>query len=159
MVTGASDGIGEGFAHELAERGFHIVLHGRNPEKLQKKQALLKTAYPAVKTRLWIADAMQDVSKEELMEAVRGLHLTLLINNVGGLPPGVDPYTALDDQSFEHIDRTVHMNVGFATKLEAALLSVLSENQPSCILNISSLATLGTVSLRISFFMQLTSSA
>ena len=104
---------------------------------------MLKATYPAVKTRLWIADAAQDISREDLLEAVKGLHLTLLLNNVGGLPPDVDPYAALDDQTFSQIDRTVHMNVGFATKLEAALLPVLCENQPSCIVNISSLSVLG----------------
>lgn len=35
LVTGASDGIGLGFAHELAHRGFNVILHARNATKLE----------------------------------------------------------------------------------------------------------------------------
>jgi 17beta-estradiol 17-dehydrogenase / very-long-chain 3-oxoacyl-CoA reductase len=36
LVTAASDGIGKAIAWELCERGFGVVLHGRNEEKLRK---------------------------------------------------------------------------------------------------------------------------
>ena len=36
VVTGASDGIGEGYTYELAKRGFNIVLVSRTLEKLEK---------------------------------------------------------------------------------------------------------------------------
>ena len=38
LVTGASDGIGFGFAQELSQRGFNVFLHGRDREKLIRRQ-------------------------------------------------------------------------------------------------------------------------
>ncbi|KAJ7246485.1 hypothetical protein C8J57DRAFT_1675292 [Mycena rebaudengoi] len=49
LVTGASDGIGLGFAHELASHGFDIILHGRSPTKLAAVATALR---PAPKTLL-----------------------------------------------------------------------------------------------------------
>ena len=38
LITGSTDGIGFGFARNLAKRGFNIVLCARNPEKLKKRK-------------------------------------------------------------------------------------------------------------------------
>lgn len=57
MVTGASDGIGRAFAGELAGRGFNVVLHGRNPEKLGRVMADLQDKFPERSFRIVIADA------------------------------------------------------------------------------------------------------
>lgn len=46
LVTGASDGIGKAFAHSLAEAGFNVVIHGRNPSKLAVVLAELESTYP-----------------------------------------------------------------------------------------------------------------
>ncbi len=34
FVTGASDGIGKAIAVELAKKGFNLIIHGRNADKL-----------------------------------------------------------------------------------------------------------------------------
>ena len=34
LLTGATGGIGEAIAFELAKQGYSLVLHGRNEEKL-----------------------------------------------------------------------------------------------------------------------------
>ncbi|KLU91262.1 hypothetical protein MAPG_09783, partial [Magnaporthiopsis poae ATCC 64411] len=56
LVTGASDGIGKHLAAELADFGFNVVLHGRNPEKLAKVQEALVARFPSRKFRVLIAD-------------------------------------------------------------------------------------------------------
>jgi 17beta-estradiol 17-dehydrogenase / very-long-chain 3-oxoacyl-CoA reductase len=141
LVTGASDGIGFGFAEELASRGFHIILHGRNEQKLKGCQERLSKNYPQAKTRLYVADATQPFSVELLNAAVEGTHLTLLVNNVGGFP--LNDFPLAQDYTSEQIDMLINLNVGFTTKIDRELLPTLIKNEPSAILNISSLASYG----------------
>jgi short subunit dehydrogenase-like uncharacterized protein len=56
QVTGASDGIGEGFVNELCSHGFNVVLHGRNAEKLTRVQEALRAEYPKSEVHIAIAD-------------------------------------------------------------------------------------------------------
>lgn len=56
LVTGASDGIGKQFCHQLAARGFNVVLHGRNPSKLARVRDELAKAFPQRQFRSLIAD-------------------------------------------------------------------------------------------------------
>lgn len=56
LVTGASDGIGKQFCHQLAARGFNVVLHGRNPSKLARVEDELVKAFPQRQFRTLIAD-------------------------------------------------------------------------------------------------------
>lgn len=57
LVTGASDGIGREFAHELATRGFNVVLHGRNHEKLSRVLAQMQQGHPDRSFRILVANA------------------------------------------------------------------------------------------------------
>jgi 17beta-estradiol 17-dehydrogenase / very-long-chain 3-oxoacyl-CoA reductase len=36
LITGSSDGLGKGYAMDLASRGFNIVIVARSPQKMQK---------------------------------------------------------------------------------------------------------------------------
>jgi 17beta-estradiol 17-dehydrogenase / very-long-chain 3-oxoacyl-CoA reductase len=48
LITGSSDGIGFGFAHELLlSRGFNVILHGRNEKKLAGIKSDLIKQYPS----------------------------------------------------------------------------------------------------------------
>ena len=149
LVTGATDGIGYGFCQELAERGFNVILHGRNGQKLDKVSAALKKEYPGVQTRTFVADASGDVSFEPLLETVKGLHLTVLVNNVGGTGPLPKPIMYLHEQSADDIQRTININAGFATKITSVLIPTLMENEPSLLLFTGSIASLGIPQLSV----------
>ena len=89
LVTGASDGIGLGFCEELLARGFNVLLHGRNPQKLDRIIGELSTKYPERSLDKVIADASKyDNGYEEIARKVKSLHgpLTVLVNNVGTFP-------------------------------------------------------------------------
>jgi len=145
LVTGASSGIGFGFAQELCRRGFNVVLHGRNPVKLARLKADLNRQYPDRSIRIAVADALRSdlVSPvEDIASTVRDLHLTVLINNIGGLAGIVTPdFKTLDTHTAREVDDTINLNDRFATQLTRALLPVLVKNQPSLILNVGSMAT------------------
>ena len=45
LITGASDGIGLGYARELAAAGFDVILMARNKEKLDKVAEEIRKEY------------------------------------------------------------------------------------------------------------------
>src|ERR1700742_2403918 len=57
LITGASDGVGRQLAEELSRRGFNIILHGRNQQKLEGLANLVQSTYKGTKTRVLVADA------------------------------------------------------------------------------------------------------
>jgi 17beta-estradiol 17-dehydrogenase / very-long-chain 3-oxoacyl-CoA reductase len=147
LVTGSSDGIGLETAKELHKRGFNIILHGRNPEKLLNVAKKMNEDYPSQKVVTVAAsadDAANSVPKivkavEEVEKA--GGKLTVLINNVGGMSlPGVPTYAALKDIPQESISKQLDMNAQFPTLLTAALMPKLIANAPGLVINIGSYA-------------------
>lgn len=63
MITGASDGIGLGFCHELARRGFNIVLLSRTKSKLENAAREIEEKH-GVKTHI----VVRDLAKMMLLE-------------------------------------------------------------------------------------------
>lgn len=158
LVTGASDGIGRAFAEELALRGFNVVLHGRNKEKLDIVKADLQKKHPETLFRILIADASKvqcvnclqagENHPEHLLDfnsirdTLQDLHLTVLINNAGGSYR--DPvYLALSESSELRIASNVSVNALFPLHLIRVLLPHLAQNSPALIMNISSTADVG----------------
>ena len=66
LVTGASSGLGRGFAQTLAEAGADVVITGRNKEGLNETEALLKKAGGRILKVVADMSAPADVSR--LME-------------------------------------------------------------------------------------------
>ncbi len=86
LVTGATDGIGKEVATELYRKGFNLVIHGRNSEKLKKVQEEILSSSSAKKdVRLWVADASSsDIDFASVVKEWEGIEITLVVHNVGG---------------------------------------------------------------------------
>jgi 17beta-estradiol 17-dehydrogenase / very-long-chain 3-oxoacyl-CoA reductase len=150
LITGSSDGIGLGFAHELAAKNFNIILHGRNPVKLSNIQSLLSTQYPNVQFKVVVADSsltgpemLTDI--ERIVDSLKGVHLTVLVNNVGGPPPGMSPlYTTFGESKVKDIDATIALNIRFTALLTNKILPLWKDtSSPRLILNVGSIAEIG----------------
>lgn len=74
LVTGASSGIGRSTALMLARGGAHVVLVGRDPERLERTAAECPRSTPIV---LDVRDA------EAVERALGSLELDLVVNNAG----------------------------------------------------------------------------
>ncbi|MCJ1292495.1 hypothetical protein MMC34_004046 [Xylographa carneopallida] len=143
LITGASDGIGYGFAEELCARGFNVILHGRNKQKLEKCAAKLTQDFPSRENRLFIADAsIGSIPSDELLKLISDIQLTVLINNVGGTHPLSAPFKNLEEHTLEEIEKVINLNAGFTTQITKILLPTLIRNGPSLVLNIGSMAYL-----------------
>jgi 17beta-estradiol 17-dehydrogenase / very-long-chain 3-oxoacyl-CoA reductase len=149
FVTGSSDGIGLGFAHELARSGFNIIIHGRNPTKLEDRRKALSLEYPRSEIRVIVADVCdngQILSRiDSIVQELRELHLTVLVNNVGGPPPGMEPlYKPLEASTAKDIEGMIDMNIRFTAHLTRCVIPLLTRNQqPGLIVNTGSMAEIG----------------
>jgi 17beta-estradiol 17-dehydrogenase / very-long-chain 3-oxoacyl-CoA reductase len=141
LITGSTNGIGEGFAHALCAKNFNVVLHGRNQQKLDTLKSTLQKQYPNVQIETVIADVFDiDVDIESIVNTCTNLpgKLTLLINNVGGAPLSPS-YATLSEVDAAYVDKTINLNSRFPTQLTRALLPVLNKNPKSLILSTCSI--------------------
>jgi short-subunit dehydrogenase len=150
LVTGSSDGIGLGFAHELCSRGFNVLLHGRNPEKLSRVRAELLQQFPARSVEIAVADAAvyDDTGIREVIAKASNLpnggRLRVLVNNVGGANQviGKGIFCLLKDTTGDEVDTLINVNARFPARLTVALFPVLMAqvNTPSLVINLGSMA-------------------
>ena len=145
LVTGASDGIGKGFAEELCNRGFNVVLHGRNEAKLSAVRQELLKQWPKREIKILIFDVVNDTGNTAKLEAavaeLKGLDLRVLVNNVGG-GAGIRPvYVPFHERDAKITNLFIDLNLRFPTQITRLLLPQLIQHEPACILNIGSLAS------------------
>ena len=85
MITGSTDGIGLATAETLISQGHHVLLHGRNPAKLEAAEKSLRAISPEGNIESYVADLSHMDEVEALAKAVAERHdqLDVLINNAG----------------------------------------------------------------------------
>src|SRR5580693_2739694 len=96
LITGASKGIGKAIAHELAARGFNLLLVARSEELLQETAARITTLYP-VKADWLALDLSTAESPQNVYDWCRakGYTVSVLVNNAGyGLSGPFEKYDA-----------------------------------------------------------------
>ena len=83
LLTGATDGIGLETAKMLAADGHRVLLHGRNPKKLETVAQALADQGGQIES--YVADLSRLTDVEALAQAVSDKHkkLDVLINNAG----------------------------------------------------------------------------
>jgi len=82
LITGASAGIGEEFAHQLANLGFNLVLVARRQDRLNSLKTLLQGKYKIEIVTAPI-DLLSNNYLEELTSLIGDRTINLLINNAG----------------------------------------------------------------------------
>ena len=85
LVTGSTDGIGLATAKMLVSMGHHVLLHGRNPAKLEEGERMLSALSGGERVESYVADLSRMDNVGLLAKAVTEKHATLdvLINNAG----------------------------------------------------------------------------
>ena len=87
LVTGASSGIGEAFAHAVASRGLSPLLVARREAELLRVASDVE-AKTGVKARILPADLSSFASVAEIARASAELDVGLIVSNAGYNPPG-----------------------------------------------------------------------
>ncbi|KIW34617.1 uncharacterized protein PV07_01387 [Cladophialophora immunda] len=144
LVTGASDGIGLAFVRAFAQRGFNVILHGRNATKLDKVVGELEAQFPAAGFKTLVLDAGTPASESfdaTVLSAVQGLNLTVVVHNVAGSGEPQFDMTLFTGNSARQCDGWINVNARFTTQLTRLLLPVLQQRQPGLMLFVSSAVT------------------
>ena len=142
LITGASSGIGEKLAIQLAERGFALVLVARRKERLEDLALRLRELHDVAVT---VVEA--DLSSEgevhrvfELVTLQRGLHVAILVNNAGA---------GLGGRFVDHDLATVRARLALNTRAPIELmhlcLNSMRARGKGHVLNISSTASIWPV--------------
>jgi len=84
LITGATDGIGYLTAEKLVQAGHHVLIHGRNSNKLQASESALN-ALPTGSVDSYMADLsdLHQVEKLVTMITAKYSHIDVLLNNAG----------------------------------------------------------------------------
>lgn len=126
LVTGASAGIGEAFAWELARKGMNMVIVARSTKTLEALASELREKC-GVRVLVVTADAAQgeravDGIMKQLQTDGVDKHLTMLINNVGVEFGDPCPLLLKD---IADMDGMIDINVRFSTLMTARCLPML----------------------------------
>jgi hypothetical protein len=113
VVTGASSGIGRGFAHRLASSGFDVVLAARRTEALTALGSELSTAH-GVEHRVVTVDLAEPDGPSELVRATVDLDVGLLVSNAGtGLPGDFLTHDLADLHRIVRLNSTAHLELAY----------------------------------------------
>jgi len=132
LVTGASAGLGEEFARQLARRNHDLVLVARDAARLEALAADLRATL-GIEAEVLRADLT--VESDLAAVEARARAVDLVVNNAGFGTFG--PFHTLDVDAEE---RMVRLNVLAVLRLTHAAAAAMAERGRGGILNVSSLA-------------------
>jgi NAD(P)-dependent dehydrogenase (short-subunit alcohol dehydrogenase family) len=133
LVTGATDGLGRGVAQRLAAEGASVLVHGRDPGKVQ---AVVEETGAA---RGFVADLASLDEVRRLADEVAGStgQLHVLVNNAGIGSGNPDGHERRESRDGYELRFAVNHLAGFLLSLR--LLALLRRSAPARIVNVASL--------------------
>ena len=134
LVTGASSGIGEVFAHNLAKRGADLILTARSEDKLHQIAEELAETH-TIQVDVFPGDLSRPDIPQQLWEQVRSASLSVdvLINNAGFGKCG--PFLEYDYQSYQDM---LNLNIKALVGLTHLFLPSMLEKGDGGIINVAS---------------------
>jgi NADP-dependent 3-hydroxy acid dehydrogenase YdfG len=133
LITGASSGIGEGTARQLAANGARVVLGARRTERLEAIAADIEKAGGAVRLRRLDVTDREDVEAFAAFAESAFGPIDVLVNNAGVMP--LSPLSAL---KVDEWDRMIDVNIRGVLHGIAAVLPRMEAQGHGHIINVSS---------------------
>ncbi|XP_028779037.1 very-long-chain 3-oxoacyl-CoA reductase 1 [Neltuma alba] len=140
IITGSTDGIGKAISLELASKGLHIVLVGRNPKKLEATSKEIREKHGGhVQVKLVVIDFEKVVNGEEIVkkieEETEGLEVGVLVNNVGM----ASPYPRyFHEEDLEFMEAIIKVNLEAITWVTKAVIEGMFRKKKGAIINTGS---------------------
>ena len=139
LVTGASSGLGEEFALQIAPRVSKLVLVARREAQLQKLADRIREEFPQVAVAVYAVDLSEAVQRGKMVETLsaNGFLPDLLVNNAG-----LGDYGEFATSDWEKLQAMLHVNIEALTHLTHSLVPHMIRRGGAAIINVSSLASL-----------------
>ncbi len=136
LVTGASSGIGEAFARNLADRGANLILTARSEDRLHQIAAEL-TEKHTIQAHVFPGDLSQPDTPRQLWGEVQSASLSVdvLINNAAFGKCG--PFLAYDYQSHQDM---LNLNIKALVGLTHLFLPSMLKKGDGGVINVASTA-------------------
>jgi hypothetical protein len=144
LISGGSKGIGYAIATALAKRNYNLLLIARNEEDLNHAKNKLELSF-AIQVEILALDMSKENSSGTILAWCREKEIPLkMLCNVSGIGGSADYLSgSLTDSLY-----MLRLNTEPAISLTYNLLPLLKENQPSFILNVSSMAGFAPISMK-----------
>ncbi|XP_060113556.1 very-long-chain 3-oxoacyl-CoA reductase-like [Heteronotia binoei] len=150
VVTGATNGIGKAYAHELARRGLNVVLISRSLEKLKQVASEIEEQHGRSTKVIQVDFTHGSEIYESIRAALQGLEVGILVNNVGFTQPGIRRFLDFDNTD-KFIDDVVRCNMFSAVKMTQIVLPRMVARKKGIIINLSSTAGLRPFALQVMY--------
>jgi len=113
LITGASSGIGEAFAHNLAKKGANLILTARSEDKLAQVADELREKY-RISVHVFPVDLISPDAPRQLIERIKagGLRVDVLVNNAG-----FGKWSHFLGESLDTYDQMLSLNIDALVKL------------------------------------------
>ena len=134
-VTGASSGIGEAAARELARRGAHVVLGARRTDRLERLVAEITAAGGSARCRALDVTRLEDVQAFVAFAQAEHGRLDVIVNNAGVMP--LSPLAAL---KIDEWNAMIDVNLRGVLHGIAAALPIMQEQGSGQVINVASTA-------------------
>lgn len=133
FITGANSGLGQETARAMAAKGAHVIMAGRDQDKLDEAAAAIRAAVPATELDTITVDlgSLENIRAATSRARQRFAKIDILINNAGVM---ATPFSHTAD-GFEMQFGTNHLG-HFA--LTAELMPLIERGQTKRIVNLSS---------------------
>ncbi len=134
VITGATDGIGKALAQMTWKAGANLVLHGRNPQKLEALLKSLGEGLPGQQAMTVKADFSRLREVREMAAEIQAKvpRIDILVNNAGFYPDG----RVITEDGFEECSQVNYLSPFLLTNL---LRPLLIKSAPMRIINLSSI--------------------
>nr|AGT97388.1 17 beta-hydroxysteroid dehydrogenase 12 [Mytilus galloprovincialis] len=137
VVTGATDGIGKGYTHQLAKKGMDIILISRTKSKLEDCAKEIEQKFK-VKTKIIVADFSAGL---QIYDAIRsqlaGLDIGVLVNNVGMSYDFPMYFLEIPDREKKIMD-LLHVNITSVTMMTSVVLPEMVSRSRGVVINVAS---------------------
>ncbi|ANU13144.1 Short-chain dehydrogenase/reductase SDR [Planococcus halocryophilus Or1] len=135
IITGASSGIGQATAKELAAKGYHVMLAARREDRLVELKKEIEDAGGSAQykvTDVTSADEMKSLAEAALEKTG---NIDVLVNNAGLMP-----LSFMNKLKIDEWDQMVDVNIKGVLYGIAAVLPIMEKQKSVHIINVSSVA-------------------